>query len=522
MQQQQQIEEETTQTAPAVVINAEQPLAQTNRSEAASSFTAEQEARLAAQDWLEAIGQRRPLRLDPLVFWIFVTAYLPTIIQILMLPVRMHLSWTWPFNVLLGTVVPLTLTSRIHRMKRETREDQLAEEADVRWIGTLAQALHAPEARKRHAAARQLTRLLPRLKPATAGLLDAQTQDDLCAALRTNSVKDLDLNLAILKALERFGNVEALPAVEFVADTGYWRPTQRFVCKAAQNCLIRMEARLSESRAQNTGKAAEAQATPQRLEERQASPEVEALKRRLKEEQKGQTAPAMRSPFLLFAWATILPACFWKIGDSLNRHDWPTAAAFGAVFGLTTQLPRLVLSFKQKAAAQQLAAYDNIQGIGPLAEALEWPDPAIRALAARSLTRLLPQLNASDAGLLSVNARGCLYRCLKIGNARHEETLLLAILKALEQVGDEAALPYVQRLVDSQPVTRAQIRVRQKAVECLPFLESGASQRRGHDILLRASSMDSAQPEILLRPAASGAITESDQLLRAGIEGKQG
>jgi hypothetical protein len=293
-----------------------------------------------------------------------------------------------------------------------------------------------------------------------------------------------------------------------------------------------MEVRLSENREQvslasavQAEQPANASVPQQSTEKRKSNPEIDALKLRLKEEQKGQTAPAMRSPFLLAAYAVLLPGSLLLMGQSLQYHNWLGLLGVigsGTVFGMTTQLHRLVLSFKQAEAAQKLAAYDNVQGISPLAEALEWPEPAIREMAAKSLIRLLPQLNASDAGLLTVTARGCLYRCLRMGNARKEEPLLCAILKALEQVGDEAALPYVKRLAEGHAVTRAQKRVQQKALECLPFLESGASQRRGSDILLRPSSSDSAQPDILLRPATASPVTESTQLLRAGIEQEAG
>ncbi len=44
--------------------------------------------------------------------------------------------------------------------------------------------------------------------------------------------------------------------------------------------------------------------------------------------------------------------------------------------------------------------HDDARGVGRLAEALEWPDHDIQLVAARALTRLLPRLQATDAGLL--------------------------------------------------------------------------------------------------------------------------
>jgi len=60
---------------------------------------------------------------------------------------------------------------------------------DVRWIGVLADALHTPNVRQRNAASRLLTRLLPRLKRADAGLLDTESQYNLCLKLRASLPK---------------------------------------------------------------------------------------------------------------------------------------------------------------------------------------------------------------------------------------------------------------------------------------------------------------------------------------------
>jgi hypothetical protein len=518
-----------------------------------ASLTEEEETLREIQDWLDKIGQRQPPRLDPLVFWIFVIPFLPMLIDTLQdsrYGSMIHWDWSWLLISLLATVIPLKITACINRLRRETREDQQAELADVRWIGPLAEALYGPRrlfwlchgherwigpsaealygpnARQRAAASRVLLRLLPRLKTADAGLLDASQQMNLCLKLRENRSRDMELNLAILKALERIGNEEALSAIEYVAESKVWLTRQRFVQQTAKICACRMEERLAESRAQLsavspsfTEKIRKARARARHLEAHKSNPEIDALKLRLKEEQKGRTSPGMRFPFLVASWVTLLPGSLWKIGEGLLHRNWLSAIAYGTVFGLTTQLPRLVLSFRQAAAAQKLAAFDNVQGIGPLAEALEWPDPAIRAMAAQSLTRLLPQLNASDAGLLNVTARGCLYRILRMGNARREEKLLFAILTALEQVGDEDALPYVRRLADGHAMTQVQKRVQRKAAGCLPYLESCADRRRGSQTLLRASSMDATRPEILLRPASGNTVTEPEQLLRAGIQG---
>jgi hypothetical protein len=164
---------------------------------------------------------------------------------------------------------------------------------------------------------------------------------------------------------------------------------------------------------------------------------------------------------------------------------------------------------------RRLARYDDVRAIGPLAESLEWPDESVKATARTALTRLLPQLRVSDAGLLNAKQRGCLYRCLKMPNAMRHSAFLFALLKCLEQVGDEAAVPYVTRLAKSVALTRVQKRVRQAAEECLPFLTLRAEQMRHSQILLRPAGVDGSTAAVLLRPAVGGTEADPQQLLRA-------
>lgn len=474
-------------------------------------------------DWLEAIELRPPKYFDPLILWIVATPLwsVYTLLSSRAWSSFPLLNWIF-FDILVSTLIPATITTRVSRIRREAREDHLADQADVRWIGPLVQALDAPHSRCRAAVNRILPRLLSRLKTSEAGLLDALQQTDLIYTLRLNRPRDMDLNVAIIKALERVGDEAALSAIEYVAETNVWLPSQRYVQRTARVSLVRMESRLAEKPHQNPvlGNTKQMTTLVASVVQRESVPEVAELKQRLKEEQDGRIAPGMRRPFLFAAWTTLLPGSLWLTVNSLIHHDWLVSAAFGVLFAAATQLPRYVLSQEQAIAAQRLAAFDNVQGVGPLAEALEWPDPAIRATAARSLTRLLPLLNAADGGLLTSRQRGCLHRVLRMGNAQKQEALLIAILKALEQVGDEEAVPYVKQLANGQAKTRIQQHVQDRARECLPFLEAGASQRQGSQILLRASSIDATQPDVLLRPAAGSSVTEPVQLLRAGKEGE--
>ena len=95
-------------------------------------------------------------------------------------------------------------------------------------------------------------------------------------------------------------------------------------------------------------------------------------------------------------------------------------------------------------AVKQIAVLDDIRAVGPLADALELDAKSIRTVARKALTRLLPRLQASDAHLLNADQRASLHRALK----SKDEEFVIAALKAYEQVGDEKALPYVERLAE--------------------------------------------------------------------------
>src|SRR5258708_6576942 len=77
-----------------------------------------------------------------------------------------------------------------------------------------------------------------------------------------------------------------------------------------------------------------------------------------------------------------------------------------------------------------------------------------------------PKPRAGDSCLLRRRARGCLYRQLALRRADRHERLLLAILRALEQVGDAEAVPAVERLAASSAQGESQERVLMAARAC--------------------------------------------------------
>lgn len=136
-------------------------------------------------------------------------------------------------------------------------------------------------------------------------------------------------------------------------------------------------------------------------------------------------------------------------------------------------------------------------------------DAEIRAIAEQTLQRLLPQVQASDKQYVSDVEMAILLKQLDGKNF----SLVIAILKALEQIGDARAIPKVERIVDAPFSPQYPTRVVEAAQECLPFLQQRAEQSRQASTLLRASEVIST-PETLLRPAKEGASVQTEQLLR--------
>ncbi len=187
--------------------------------------------------------------------------------------------------------------------------------------------------------------------------------------------------------------------------------------------------------------------------------------------------------------------------------EWVSQTLMGtlAIIGL------FAMSEVQKRATKKLAMLDDVRAVGPLMEALGYIDSEVRKVAIEALLRLLPRMQASDAHFLNDVQRNCMYRAL---NAK-EENFVLAVLKALEQVGDSRALPLVEKLAQGDAETYQEKRIRDAAQACLPFLRQRIEQESASRQLLRAASASGVPADTLLRPAQSVSETGPEQLLRA-------
>ncbi len=395
---------------------------------------------------------------------------------------------------------------------------------DARHLGAVIQLLHSTEPRLRDVAGMVLTRLLPNLEPDAPGGLTPHNRAILYQQLRPGMAgRNPALTLAILNALEKVGDDEAVSAIEPLAEgrSRWLTPAQRRLRDAARDSLVVIEERLDFQRGVEAKAGRKAAASEGgevgTLEMRMASADVESQLARLEAERKQHQQPGMRMAFLVASWCSIVPYTGTQGYLAFAERNWLQGLTWLGLFAAATQMHRFALTPAQTEAARKLAAHDDVRGVGKLAEALEWPDEATRQIAASALARLLPRLNFSDANLLDARQRAILYKTLRLRDANYSGELQIAILTALQQIGDEEAVPVVQRLAHGLAFSPRQKRVRKAAEECLPFLKDRASLTRASQTLLRASSSSEQASQALLRAARNPEETDPAQLLRASL-----
>ncbi len=163
----------------------------------------------------------------------------------------------------------------------------------------------------------------------------------------------------------------------------------------------------------------------------------------------------------------------------------------------------------RRGAITALENTDDIKFIGLFALFLNDKDNEIRSVAKKVLIRLLPKARASDAQYINKDEMQAIIDTLR--KQKQDAGFMLALLRGLEQIGDERALANVAALTDDSSVSPS---VKLAARECLPYLQIRAEQAKQAQTLLRASSGNETAPETLLRPAQGVAPNDERQLLR--------
>jgi len=204
--------------------------------------------------------------------------------------------------------------------------------------------------------------------------------------------------------------------------------------------------------------------------------------------------------------AVVIVYIFLVVLSAVTNHG-ASAGSYSGMFGAIAAL--FAATQLQKNAAGALARYDDVRGVGFLAEAMEYGDKGIERQAETALVRLLPRLRATDHALLTEPQRRCLDRALV---KRRSPELALAILAAYEQVGDEKSVELVERIASAQIPAIKDHRVIKRAAEVLPALRHRAELVRAAQTLLRPA--DKADADILLRPASGPPTGPVETLLR--------
>ena len=200
------------------------------------------------------------------------------------------------------------------------------------------------------------------------------------------------------------------------------------------------------------------------------------------------------------------------------------ALLFAPAIGMLTLVLRTFLSRPGWDAAE-IKRVGGVQAVGPLVDLIAMPKaPRQLPPLCAALTELLPQMQASDAGLLTKKQRKTLNWLLTNGidwgvGPTAFLNLRLAILKAWEQIGDAAAIPTVAHLASGRARTADQKTLKAAAQECLPLLQAHFGEVEATKTLLRASAPENAAPETLLRPADFTPDAAPQQLLRAANPG---
>jgi hypothetical protein len=399
----------------------------------------------------------------------------------------------WAFLEVLTVYAAMTLgNSRI--VAQRSRAALLLPELDRTQLTVLVALLEHRLPGVRHVARLRLTSILPTITQQDFDALSDEQRTLLFDQLTPWLChREQDFARILLSVIARVGEEDGLAVVDAVSRYRACSPRIARVRARALSLLPVLERRIATLRSEPGHRAAmhlELDEGEAGISSADASHERENTKH-------------LRLPFLIAAYGIILPFCVACVGMALYYRYFlwaPVAAAFAVAVAV---LPKYTLMPKHRRLAKDLEEIDDIREIGKVVDALALPDPSIIVSLRPTLIRLLSKIKASDTALLDLDQRTLLYGILKMEQARTHADLQVAILRALEQIGDAGALPAVQALASAKAQTARQRRVQEEAQNCLSALMENAGQADQSWRLLRPSQAPSEAAEMLVRPAAS-------------------
>ena len=315
-------------------------------------------------------------------------------------------------------------------------------------------------------------------------------------------------------------------------------PVQPVVLTPSLSSVTNQEAETEQKSALSEQKSALSDST-----DLTSTADVEALARLLQVE----TRQKRRNDFMAVVWTLpFMMLMLWLSGLASREPDkFIFYLNIGFISMITLSLGGVVnmvrrSNRRQRIIKRELLKSHDLSIISTLIDTLRVENAEVRNLTQRSLIQLLPQMQASDAVLLSDSNRDRLLKLLAIAPSdsgyrdltelfsrsalRREVDFRIAILKALEQVGGAKELAVVERLSRGQVMlpstSKPQEELQLAAIECLPYLQARASGQRASEQLLRAASIPTEKGAILLRAAKAtdsfgNNAVEEQQLLRA-------
>jgi hypothetical protein len=419
---------------------------------------------------------------------------------------------------LAGALAALLLANRATLAHVALEHANLEQEA----LGAVCEGVEWPDLRVRRVCSLLLTHALRRLKPADAWRISKDQRNCLFRRLSPRAVlQQPDLALSILRALPIIGTESAAPNVERLTRLLAFTPTRRRIRNEARTVLPMLRERLTAERAA-ADRLARVRAPGdvalleiERTEIDAARAQADAQLRDFESELRKVRQPGMRLGFLVAAWTIVVPFTLTLSISGFTSGSWLVGTLFALLTLAATQLYRLTLSGKHQMLAQRLSRIDDVRCIGRLCELLEWPDAGVRDVVIAGLTRLLPRARASDNPFATPSQRMSLYKMLDPLSAYSRSRFLVTVLKALEQIGDSAAVPFVTRIANMQPSTDREQELCNAATDCLPFLLQRSRLNETSHSLLRASAATAAGADELMRAASAAPAADPDELLRA-------
>jgi hypothetical protein len=194
--------------------------------------------------------------------------------------------------------------------------------------------------------------------------------------------------------------------------------------------------------------------------------------------------------------------------------DFITFATGSSGYFLTLSRVRIFV-----AARTLLAEVADLRALNALLEGQQNSSKWRSTEYAKTIVKLLNEVKASDAPLLSESSRRRLVGVLDNIAAgegsftRDDISYYLAVLACLEQIGEVRALPSVAKIAKGENLSSYALPVRNAAREALPSFEYAVESQRVSGALLRPTEAPESA-ELLLRPAGTDGDDSAALLVR--------